>query len=188
RPHNVEALRAEGPLEHVRLHEVTAGMGAVVGARDVHAAREVDPDRLGPGLVRHVEVAPEAAADVEHELSAERLDGERAAQVAAEVRAPPARRAAAPRRRPRGGTRRGNAGSGGDPGAAASCRAPRAGAPDAQPPFASASGPSTLPRSRYSSRRSPWSFILRCSVAASTRACLAERLMPPRYLRSTRAR
>src|SRR5207247_175710 len=91
RPHHVEALRAEGPLEHVRLHEVTAGMGAVVGARDVHAAREVDPDRLGPGLVRDVEVAPEAAADVEHELSVERLDGERAAQVAAEVRAPLAR-------------------------------------------------------------------------------------------------
>ncbi len=67
-------------------------MGAVVGARDVHATREVDPDRLSaPGLVRHVEVAPEAAADVEHELSAERLDGERAAQVAAEVRAPLAR-------------------------------------------------------------------------------------------------
>src|SRR5207249_7118813 len=37
------------------------------------------------------EVAPEAAADVEHELSPERLDGERAAQVAAEVRAPLAR-------------------------------------------------------------------------------------------------
>src|SRR5436309_16009424 len=91
RNHACKAHSEEGPLEYVRLHEVTAGMGAVVGARDVHAAREVDPDRLGPGLVRHVEVAPEAAADVEHELSAERLDGERAAQVAAEVRASLAR-------------------------------------------------------------------------------------------------
>lgn len=58
----------------------------------------------------------------------------------------------------------------------------------AQLPFASASPPSSFPLSRYSSRRSPCSFIFRWSVAASTSACFAERLIPPRYLRSTRAR
>src|SRR6266699_5598295 len=65
-------------------------------ARLLARATSTPPERStptvsAPGLVRHVEVAPEAAADVEHELSAERLDGERAAQVAAEVRAPLAR-------------------------------------------------------------------------------------------------
>src|SRR5581483_727788 len=38
-------------------------------------------------------------------------------------------------------------------------------------------------RTRNSSRRKPYDFILRWSVAASTSACFALELMPPRYFR-----
>src|SRR5437867_8710931 len=88
RPHHVEPAGPEGPLEDVHLHHVAAGMAAVVAAGDIDPAREIDPHGLGPGPAGDVQVASEAAADVEDELVPERLDGDGRAEVAAQVSLP----------------------------------------------------------------------------------------------------